>query len=177
MKQFRQHCTQLMLRLLLSEILCLILAFSFALLGSALPLRIAGILCGITAHVLLTGSAAQKAAADDLKLYRQTGFRQPVGKPVLLAIISVIPAYLLYLLLWLLQNSIPFQNAFLLLNAPFIGIDRLLFSDCEPFAAVPRLRQILTGIPPLLTAAAVLAGYLPKYSREIAAHNARTSRA
>ena len=176
MKQFRNHLVRLLLRLLLSEMLCLILAFSFALFGSARLLQSAGMLCGITAHVLLVGSAAQKAADDDLRLYRQTGTRTDVGKPLLLAVCGMLPAFLLYLLLCILRDSVLMQNLFLLLNAPFIGIYKLLFAGREPFSAVPLLQRLLTALPPLLTGIAVLAGYLPHARMGAAAYDAGKSR-
>ncbi|MBP0968402.1 MAG: hypothetical protein J5722_12265 [Oscillospiraceae bacterium] len=176
MKQFGEHLVRLLLWLLLSEVFCLVLAFSFALLGGALPLRIAGMLCGITAHVLLMYSTAKRTAEDDLRTYRQTGNAMPRRKPLLFAVCGMLPAFLLYLLLMLRRDSVLMQNLFLLLNAPMIGLYRLLFGGHEPFSAVPLLQRLLTAFPPLLTGIALLAGYLPHYRRGIAACHARSSR-
>ena len=176
MKQYGKHLARLLLWLLLSEIFCLVLAFSFALLGGSVLLRLAGMLCEITAHVLLMYNTAQKTAEDDLRRYRQTGAAMPRRKPLLLAVCGMLPAWLLCLLLTLFRDSVMMQNMFLLLNAPFIGLYQLLFDGHEPFSAVPPMRRLLTALPPLLTGAALLAGYLPHYRRGVAAYHARSSR-
>lgn len=156
---FRKHLGSCLLRQLLSEILCLVLAFSFALLGHALLLQLLQTLCCLTAHILLTADGASKISADDRRTERLTGKTIPVIELPLLTFAAVSPAYLLYLLLHIFRSSVLMQNLFLLLNAPFIGIYRLLFDGMEPFSAVSGTAQLLTALPPLLTAFSFLIGY------------------
>ena len=82
MIQFGKHLVRLLLWLLLSELFCLVLAFSFALLGGSLLLHAASIFCGIAVHILLIGSTARKTAEDDLRTNRQTGTALSVKKPL-----------------------------------------------------------------------------------------------
>lgn len=161
---FRKHLGSCLLRQLLSEILCLVLAFSFALLGHAMPLQLLQTVCCLTAHILLTADGAAKISADDRRTERLSGQTIPPGKPLLLSLSAVLPAFLLYLLLHIFRSSVLMQNLFLLLNAPFIGIYRLLFNGAEPFSAVSKTAQLLTALPPLLTAAAFLTGYYRRFS-------------
>ena len=172
MKHFLGQAGRLLLWQLISEILCLILAFSFAILDASFPLRIAGIVCCVTAHLLLTGNAAAKCADADLRLLRTSGIRRRILHPVLLGICTILPAYLLCGMLLAQRGSILMQNVYLLLNAPFSGINRLLFGAYEPFSAVPRSRQIMSSLLPLLTFPAVVLPYRLRYVRG----TARTSR-
>lgn len=167
MKQIGKNCAVCLVWLLISEIMCLVLAFSFAILRPDW-LRWLSMACGITAHILLMGSCAQKIADADAAEYRRSGLRIPRKKPVLLSLFVMLPQIILYLLLWLNAESSAMLNAFLLLNAPFIQLHRLLIGGAEPFSAVPMLQQILMVLPALVTAAAWYSGYTLRYARRIA---------
>ncbi|MCR4761500.1 MAG: hypothetical protein K5705_14750 [Oscillospiraceae bacterium] len=167
---FRKHLGCCLLRQLLSEILCLVLSFSFALLGHAKPLQLLQTVCCLTAQILLTADGAATISADSRRTERLTGKTFPAVRPLLLSLAAVLPAYLLYLLLLIFRSSVLMQNLFLLLNAPFIGIYRLLFNGAEPFSAVSKTAQLLTALPPLLTAVSFLAGY---YLRQHTSGNPR----
>lgn len=176
MRNFGKHFAQSIVWLLLSEILCLILAFSVAILRNPVIVRGMGLLFGITAHILLTASCAQKAAAEDAVLYRTEGIRMQRKKPLLLAFCTMLPAYLTYLLLRLNADSVLMLNLFPLLNAPFIQLYRILIDNTEPFSAIPAARQMMMALPPLVTAASYFTGYQLKYLPELAKTDAKTLR-
>ena len=159
MKLFRKHCLCCIGWLFISELLCLVLAFSFAILRPQW-IRWLSLICGAAAHIALMGNCAQKVAAEDAAVFRQTQLRIPPYKPLLLAFLTALPLWILYGILWLHADSTAMLNVFLLLNAPFIQIHRLLLDGAEPFSAVPPLRQICMGLLPLITAAAWYIGYL-----------------
>ena len=150
MKRFGKHLLNGFLWLLASEILCLILAVSLAILRDSPVIRIIGLLFGITAHVLMIGSCAQKAAGDDAVLYRTKGIRTGIPKPALISVLLTVPAFLTYILLYTHPQSILLLNLFPLLNAPFLQIHRYLIGGTEPFAAIARSRRILMAFPPVI---------------------------
>jgi len=176
MRNFCKHLTQSMVWLLLSEILCLILGVSVAILHNPVIVRGMGLLFGVTAHILLTASCAQKAAAEDAVLYRTEGIRMNAKKPLLLAFCTMLPAYLTYLLLRLNADSVLMLNLFPLMNAPFIQLYRILIDNTEPFSAIPASRQIMMALPPLMTAASYFIGYQFKYLPALAKTDAKTPR-
>lgn len=176
MKHFGKHLMSSLLWLIASEILCLILAFSLAILPDHPVIRVIGLLFGITAHVLLIGNCAQKAAADDLILYRTSKYRTQILKPLLIAILLTLPSYLTYFLLSANPESILMMNLFSLLNAPFIRIYKLLRGDAETFSALSAKSKIIMVLPPVLTAAAYYISYHLRYHSGIAAYDTRTNR-
>ena len=173
---FWKSCGIILIWLLLSELLCLVIAVSFAIL-SASWCRWLGLICGVTAHCLLIGSCAQKIAKEDTARYRLTGKRAGQVKPLLLAVSAAVPAVLLYALLCMLRHSILMTNLFSLLNAPFIQYHRFVFDGAETFAALSVLRRILTALPPLVTAAAFWIGYQVTYIPALARMDANSPRA
>lgn len=176
MKHFGKHLLKSLLWLIASEILCLILAFSLAILPDHPVMRVIDLLFGITAHILLIANCAQKAASEDLILYRTSKYRTLILKPLLIAILLTLPSYLSYLLLSANPESILMTNLFSLLNAPFIRIYQLLRGDAETFSAVSSKSKIIMALPPVLTAAAYYISYHLRYHSGIAEYDTRTNR-
>jgi hypothetical protein len=87
-----------MIRLLLSELLCLVLAFSFAILRASLLTEMLSLLCGMLAHILLIGNCACDIADSDAS--HSHSEQHTVRKPILLAAALMLPAYLSYLILF-----------------------------------------------------------------------------
>ena len=172
MKQFRNAIFYCLGWLAVSEILCLVLAFSFAILRPEW-VRYLSMLCGVTAHVLLMWSCGQKLSKKDAAEYRISGSRISAKKPVILAVCTAIPLWVFYGILWMNADSSAMLNAFLLLNAPYIQFHRLMLGGLEPFSAVPLMRRILMGIPPVVTAISLLIGYIWNYETETAAISSR----
>ena len=168
MKHFGKHLVQCMVRLLLSEILCLVLAVSTAILGDKLPVQAVGLLCGVLAHSLLIGSCAQKCAAEDAVLYRTERIRISPWKVILTAVCAMIPAAVTYLLLCANPESILMLNLFPLLNAPFLQFYRMMIRNTEPFSAIAAGRRICMALPPLVTALSWVIGYWFRYIPETA---------
>ncbi|MBR4199742.1 MAG: hypothetical protein IKQ91_00515 [Oscillospiraceae bacterium] len=163
MDHFGKHLLRCMIWLLLSEILCLVLAVSAAILGQKLPAQVLGLICGIAAHILLTASCAQKCAKEDAGLYRSAGKRISPCKVILIAVCALIPSELTYLLLCMNRESILMLNLFPLLNAPFLQFYRLMIQNTEPFFAIPAGRRLCMALPPLATSAAWFCGYYLSY--------------
>ena len=176
MNHFGKHLMHGILWLIASEILCLILAVSLAILRDHPVIRLIGLVFGITAHVLLIWNCAQKAADEDTALYRRSGSRSRLLKPLLIGLILMIPAYLTYLLLAANPESVLMLNLFPLLNAPFLQIYRYLINGAEPFSAIAQGRRILMLLPPVLTAIAYVTGYITRYFPAVAAFDARSNR-
>ena len=167
-----KHCGRVLLWLLLSEILCLILAFSFAILRAEW-VRWLSLICGAAAHVLLMASCGKQIAHADVAAYRSEGVKVSRVKPVLLGICAAVPLWVLWVLLKLNDQSSAFLNIYLLLNAPYIQFHRLMLDGAEPFSAVTTGRQMLMALPPVLTAIAVYVGYQLQYQPEKAALDAQ----
>ena len=176
MKNFGKHLLQGILWLTASEVLCLILAVSLAILPDHPAVRMIALCFGISAHMLLMGSCAQRAAAEDLILYRSEAYRIRILKPILVAVILTLPSYVTYILLTVNAESILIINLFPLLNAPFIRIYKYLIGGTEPFRAVPVNRRAAMAFPPLLTALAYFGGYVLRYYPSRAALDARSHR-
>ena len=174
MYHFGNHLLRAIFWLFLSEILCLILAFSLAIFRSAAISRIFGLLFGITAHMLLIGNCGREIAGTDAKRYRTA--QKPVSfcQPLLLSLFLMLPSCITYGILCLHADSILCLNIFPLLNAPFIQLYRLLIGNKEPFSAITQIRRIFMAFPPLLTALSFLIGYEMHYLAETA--KIRTSR-
>ena len=175
MPHFWKSCGICMVWLVISEILCLILAFSFAIINTSW-MRWLSLLCGITAHCLLMGSCAQKIAQEDVALYRINRRRVSGRKAILLSCCTVIPGVLLYLLLTCKAESKLMLNLFPLLNAPYIQLHRLLIGGKEPFSAVPAFRRVLMALPPVMTALSFWVGYQVTYIPALAKIDAKTPR-
>ena len=166
MKTFWKSCGLCLSAVLISEILCLILAFSFAIIRSEW-IRWISLICGVLAHILLMVSAAQKAAKADAVRYRRENIRISAVQPLLTALVGMLPFAAVYLLLCLNPQSIVMLNLFPLLQSPFIQIHRLLIAGTEPFAAIPSARRILMALPPLMTGISWLAAYQMYYIRAV----------
>ena len=157
MQHFRKHLTACMIRLLLSELLCLVLAFSFAILRASLLTEMLSLLCGMLAHIPLIGNCACDIADSDAS--HSHSEQHTVRKPILLAAALMLPAYLSYLILFFQAESILWLNLFPLLNAPFLPVYRLLIAGTEPFSAISQTRRILMLLPPLITGISFFAAY------------------
>lgn len=172
MLHFWKHYISCLIWLLLSEILCLILAFSFAILSAAW-IRWLSLACGVLAHVLLMGNCGRSAAQKDLAVYHTKKRKTSLLQPLLLGIGTALPLVILWLILKCNADSSLMLNLFLLLNAPYIQYHRLILDGAEPFSAVSRTRQLLMLLPPILTCAAVFIGYQFHYQREKAEFDVR----
>ena len=172
MRNFGKHLGTCLLWLLLSEILCLILAFSFAIL-TAKWIRWLSLICGIAAHLLLMGSVGGKLAHEDIADYRMDHSAVSPIKPLLLGVCTAVPLWILWFILKVMQDSNAALNFFLLLNAPYIQYHRLILAGAEPFSAVSAGKQLLMALPPVLTAGAVFIGYRLRYLPEKAALDAQ----
>lgn len=175
MNRFWKHLGLCAVWLLLSEILSLILAVSMAILRQNIVIRALALLCGVLAHILLTGSCAQKAAKEDAAAYRGGETRISPMKILGISLCAMIPSYVTYLLLLANRESILMLNLFPLLNAPFLQFYRLMIADTEPFLAVAAGRKICMALPPLVTAAAWFAGYYLTYIPALAKSDAAKS--
>ena len=171
-----KHMLRAMLWLLGAEILCLILAFSLAILPDHPAVRIIGLLFGITAHILILGSCAQRADAEDVIIYRTSKVKTKIGKILLIAAVLMLPSYITYLVLNLNPDSVLMLNLFPLLNAPFIRIYQFLTGGKEPFSAVSSAARALMALPPLITGTAYAVGYYSRYLPAVAALDARSNR-
>ena len=176
MYHFRKHLGICMIRLLLSEILCLILAISFAILRASFLINMLGLVCGLTAHILLMQNCAAKIADADAKEHRVSGKQISVRKPLLLSAALTVPAFLTYLILCIRPDSILWLNLFPLLNAPFLQIHHFLIAGTEPFSAIPLFRRMLMALPPLITGIAFFSSYQMRYLSKTAQDNAMRSR-
>lgn len=176
MNQFWKHLGKCMIWLLLSEILCLVLAISLAILRQNLLIRVIGLICCTAAHILLIGSCAQKTADEDAADYRSGGARISPKKVLLIAICAAIPAEITYLLLLIHPESILMLNLFPLLNAPFLQIHRLLIDNTEPFSAIAAGRKVCMAIPPVITSVSWFAGYYLRYIPVLAKADANSNR-
>ena len=174
MQHFRKHLTACMIRLLLSELLCLVLAFSFAILRASLLTEMLSLLCGMLAHILLIGNCACDIADSDAS--HSHSEQHTVRKPILLAAALMLPAYLSYLILFFQAESILWLNLFPLLNAPFLPVYRLLIAGTEPFSAISQTRRILMLLPPLITGISFFAAYRVRLITRKARANAIRSR-
>lgn len=162
--------------LLISELLCLVLAFSFALLPQQWA-RWLSIVCVPAVHCLIMGNAGSGAAAAAIRHFRAEKQESAPLLPLLLALFCGIPRCLLYVLLRLFADSSLMLNLFLLFSAPFIPLHRLILNGAEPFSAVSAVRQLLTALPPLMTVLSVYIGYQLRYIPAIAAEKAKSLRA
>ncbi|MBR6107792.1 MAG: hypothetical protein IKQ39_07255 [Oscillospiraceae bacterium] len=175
MPHFWKSCGTVLIWILISELLCLVVAFSFAIM-SAKWIRWLSLLCGVTAHCLLMGNCAQKISAQDAAHYRLTGERTGQMKPLLLAVCGLIPGALTWLLLPLNPHSVLTMNLFPLLNAPYIQIYRLIVQGEETYAALSVLRRMLMAAPTLVTGAAIWVGYQLAYIPSLAKMDASSPR-
>ena len=167
MRHFLKSLLSLLLWLLISELLCLILSFSFAIMRAEI-FRWMSLFFGALAHILLMGNAGRNIAAADAAEYRISRKKRPVPFSVGLGICTAIPLWIVYLILHLLRDSGAALNAFLLLNAPFIQYHRLILDGAEPFSALSAGKQLLMALPPLVTATSVIAGYQLHYQKTTA---------
>ena len=104
MRNFGKHLGTCLLWLLLSEILCLILAFSFAIL-TAKWIRWLSLICGIAAHLLLMASVSGKLAHEDIADYRTDHSAVSPIKPLLLGVCTAVPLWILWVILKIMQEQ------------------------------------------------------------------------
>lgn len=159
--------------LLISVMMCMFLAFSFAIIsgdsdGSFSFIQLLSIVCCMLAHCLLMGHAG-KTVADRCLLEARTGGSKPVRDfSLLLGICSALPLWAIYSVLWMLPDSVGYLNAFLLMNSPFIQIHRLILNGAEPFSAVDTTHRIYMALPPVATMLSVIIGFQIKWRPGIA---------
>ena len=158
-----------------SELICLVMAFSFALLPQSWARWLSLAFCSL-AHCLLMSECGAAAAKRDLAVYRNEKKQTSRQSPLLLGAAAAVPRCLLYGILWIMRDSSLMLNVFLLLEAPYIQIQRLVTGGTEPFSALSPVRQLLMGLPPLMTVFSVYIGYLRRYAPALASEKVKTSR-
>lgn len=167
MSRFFKNCARCLIWLLLSEILCLVLAFSFAILPQA-AMRYLSLFCCLAAYILLMGNCGQNIAKEHLVLYRQERTEIPLWQSLLMSLVSALPLYLLYAVLWILPDHIAYLNTYLLLNAPVLQILNLILNGAETFSALSSMQRLWIGLLPLIASASVFVGYLTCYPAGLA---------
>ncbi|MDD5947963.1 MAG: hypothetical protein PUC41_09275 [Oscillospiraceae bacterium] len=158
------HC---LIWLLLSHIMCLVLAFSFAILPKN-AMRYLGLLCCLITQVLLMGNCAVNIAKEHLALYRTERIIVPKWEPAVMSLLTALPALILYSLLWLMPDSVPYFNIYLLLNAPTVQIINLIVQGKETFGSLSAMQRLLMALLPLIPTLATLGGYLIHYPKHLA---------
>lgn len=169
---FLKSYLRCLLWLVISEILCLILAFSFAILRPAW-IRWLSLGCGLLAHCLLMGSCAQGIANDALARNRRGGSRVSAAFSLLLGCCTALPLWLEWVLLFMNADSAGYLNAFLLLQAPFIQIHRVILNGAEPFSQLTIWQKLTMALPPLATLLSVWIGFQTRYISAIATEDAK----
>ena len=146
-----------------SELLCLVLAFSFAILQQSWA-RWASLFCCLLAHILIMGNCSAEIAHENIALSHSEKQKASPCFAFQLALLAALPRFLLYGLLWLFSDSVLMLNLYLLLNAPYIQILRFLLNGAEPFSAVRDVSRFCMGLLPFITSISVFAGYSHHYS-------------
>ena len=168
MKQFWRSCASCIAWLAVSELLCLVLAFSFAILRPAW-IRYLSLLCCAAAHLLLMWQCGEKTALRDAAGFRLTGRRVPRKKALLTAAVAALTMEIPFLFLCMVPGSSAVLNVFLLLNAPYIQFYRIILDGLEPFSALPLHSQIWLALPPSLSACVLYIGTEWNYEKKIVA--------
>ncbi len=158
------HC---LIWLLLSHIMCLVLAFSFAILPQN-AMQYLSLFCCLLTQVLLMGSCAVNIAKEHLALYRTNRSIIPRWQPAVMSLLTALPSLLLYLLLWVMPESVPYFNIYLLLNAPTVQIINLIVQGEECFSALSALQRLLMALLPFLPTLATFGGYCSYYPKRLA---------
>ncbi len=153
--------------LLLSHIMCLVLAFSFAILPQS-AMRYLSLACCLITQVLLMGNCGVNIAKEHLALYRMERKIVPKWEPAVMSLLVAVPLLVLYLLLWVMADSVPYFNIYLLVNAPTVQILNLIAQGKESFAALAALQRLLMGLLPFIPAIAAFVGYLIHYPKHLA---------
>lgn len=153
--------------LLLSEMMCLVLAFSFAILPQA-AMQYLSLFCCLLAYVLLMGNCGMNIAKDHVVLYRQQRVEIPNWQPLVMSLLTAVPLLVFYGILWIIPNHIAYLNIYLLLNAPVLQILNLILDGAETFSAFSAAQRVMTGLLPFLSSAAVYVGYMMHYPRHLA---------
>lgn len=172
MPYFCKSYLRCLLWLTASEVLCLVLAFSFAILNAPW-IRWLSLGCGLLAHILLIGSCGQNLANDALARYRRNQSRISAIFPLLLGICTALPLWLEWAILLIIPDSTGYLNAFLLLQAPFIQIHRVILNGIEPFAALAVWQKLTMALPPIATVLALFVGFETRYTSAVAAEDAK----
>lgn len=173
MPNFQKHLGKLIGWLAVSELLCLILAFSFAIIGGTVA-KYLGLILGLTAHILLMRNAAHSAADACVIYYRKDKIRVSSRFIVALGILSAIPHYLLYVWLLICSDSIAVRNVFPLLEAMYLQIFQLIFGNTETVSALSFSGKCLTALPQFCTPIVVICSFGNRYESSIAAEDANS---
>lgn len=173
MFQFRKSVLSCFGWLFVSELLCLVMAFSFAMLPQFVA-KWVSLFCGVLAHVLLMAHCASGIAEADVVLFRHEQRASHILKPLLLGVMSAAPRFILYFLLLLRSESTLMLNLYLLFESPYIQLNRFLLNGVEPFSAVPGFRKVIMGLIPVITVISVFVGYLVRYIPAIHSEKSET---
>lgn len=168
MSRLIKNTLRCLIWLLLSHIMCLVLAFSFAILPQN-AMRYLSLCCCLITQVLLMGNCAVNIAKEHLALYRTTRTIVPKWQPLVMSLLTALPLWILYLLLWAMPESVPYFNIYLLINAPSVQIINLIVQGEETFSALSGLQRLLLAMLPMIPALATFGGYLLYYPKQLAA--------
>ena len=172
MPQFAKHFRTLFVWLILSEILCLVLSFSFAIIGKNW-MQYISLACSLAVHLLLMASTAQKIANASLIQYRRTKYRISILFPSFLGLLTAAVQEIPYGLLWIFPNSVAYRNIFPILQSPFLQIQKMIFGDAETFAELLPLIKFLSALPPIFTALTVIFSFEIRYRNGVATEDAK----
>jgi hypothetical protein len=153
--------------LLISVMMCMLLAFGFALISGDFW-QLLGLVCCALVHCLLMAHAGKTVAERCLFECRTGGDKPMRDISLLLGVCTALPLWAIYSVLWILPDSVPYLNAFLLMNAPFIQIHKLILHGAEPFSAVDTTHRIYMALPPVATMLSVIIGFQIKWRPGIA---------
>ncbi len=167
MSRLMKNTARCLVWLLLSHIMCLVLAFSFAILPQA-AMRYLSLFCCLITQALLMGNCGVNIAREHLALYRTERKIVPKWEPLTMSLLVAVPLLMLYLLLWLMPDSVPYFNIYLLVNAPTVQIINLIVQGKETFGALSAVQRLLMGLLPLVPSLATLGGYLLHYPKHLA---------
>lgn len=172
MPQFVNSYMKCLFWLMISEILCFILTFSFAIINLSW-VRYVSLVLSLLAHILLMGNCGITLAKQYEVSYRRTKKQIHVVLPFLLSISTAIPLWLEWFILSCNPDSVAVFNIYLLLQAPFIQIDRLLTEGSDTFSELSNIRRFSLALPPLITVFSIFVPFMSHYQTEIASENAR----
>lgn len=167
MSRFLKDTARCLVWLLLAEIMCLVLAFSFAILPQA-AMQYLSLFCCLLAYVLLMGNCGMNIAKDHVVLYRQQREEIPLWRPVCMSLLTAVPLLILYGVLWVIPEHIAYMNIYLLLNAPVLQILNLILDGAETFSSLSAMQRLWMGLLPFVSSAAVFVGYMLHYPKHLA---------
>ncbi len=176
MPHFLKYLGKLLLWLLLSEIMCLFLAFSFAIIGGKIAAWL-GQCCNLTAHLLLLTYAASNLARDSVADYRRNHCRIRTISMFLLAFWVAFPQWLLTTFFLCTDNESLIRNLFPSAEAMFLQIHVTILQSIPTGNDFFSWQLLMLYLPPLVTVFSVFFGFSIPYGRWLAAEDAKRNHA